>query len=175
MDEPTSFWGYIKEFQVIISSTLAILSAFYIVSGNRKTAAMTNATSVIREISQDKVLQDGLKIVRDWNKNGNKASISCLATPSESDDEEHKAKRTAIFHVLNQYEKIAVGVHNGIYSEKVIKESSAGTIVHMINVVQPLIDACRNDSNRHTIWQEIECLAKKWKDKPLKTRKIKNR
>ncbi len=169
MDGSFSFWEYIKEYQVIISSTLAILSAFYIVSGNRKTAAMTNATNVIREISQDELLQEGLKVIRDWNKTKSGTSISCLS--NGSDQEEDKKNRSAIFHVLNQYEKIAVGVHNGIYSEKIIKESSCGTIVHMVSVVQPLIDACRNDSNRHTIWQEIECLAKRWKKKPLKTRK----
>lgn len=164
----------IKDFQIIISSAIAIGSAFYIVRGNRNTAAMTNATGVIREISQDDLLQKGLRFIRQWNKDGNNNSIACLVA-SGSSDEDHKEKRSAIYHVLNQYEKIAVGVHNNIYSEKVIKESSAGTIVHLISVTQPLIDACRTESNRDTIWQEIECLAKTWKAKPLRTRKIKHR
>lgn len=160
-----AFFLLIKDYQVIFSSAVAIGSTFFIVRGNRKTAAMTNATNVVREIGQDLMVQEGLRYIRNWHKEGNKASIGCL---SGNCDEDMKDQKAAIFHVLNQYEKLAVGINNGIYSEKVVKESSAGTIIHLYSVTKPLIDVCRTTSSRPTIWQEIEILAKKWDKKPLK-------
>lgn len=169
MEESISIFEILKSYQVIISSAIAIGSTFFIVRGNRKTAAMTNAANIIREMSKDDDLKDGITAINQWDSNGVGDGIEKLA--SSKCKEDYKDIKSKIVYVLNQYEHLAVGINNGIYSEEIVKQNSYGTVVNIISTTMPMIQKVRSISRRNTIWQEIECLANKWEQTPLKPKK----
>lgn len=177
---------FIQNYQVLISSSVAIGCAYLMVRGNRKTAAMSNTTSILNTIKQDAVMQQGIKYINGWDDTNKTVSISILVKlkpcPNKGDCDKSQCATEgcrdkygdmsdAVFRVLNQYEHIAVGIRNNIYSEEIIKESSCNTIVNLVRISQPLINRCRTIYQRPTIWQEIEALANKWSQKPLKLKK----
>lgn len=177
---------FIQDYQVLISSSVAIGCAYLMVRGNRKTAAMSNTTSILNTIKQDEVMQQGIRYINGWDDTNKTTSIAILVKlkPCSNKDDCDKSQcategcrdkygdmSDAVFRVLNQYEHIAVGIRNNIYNEDIIKESSCNTIVNLVRISKPLIDRCRTVYNRPTIWQEIEELADKWSQKPLKLKK----
>lgn len=177
---------FIQDYQILISSSVAIGCAYLMVRGNRKTAAMSNTTSILDTIKQDEVMQRGIKYINGWDDANKTLSISILVKlkpcPNGSDCNQSQCAvegcrdtygdmSDAVFRVLNQYEHIAVGIKNSIYSEEILKESSCNTIINLVRISKPLIDRCRTVYCRPTIWQEVELLAEKWNQKPLKVKK----
>jgi len=95
-------------------------------------------------------------------------SIAIYARNDKIDDDHTKAIRYA----LNHYEYVAVGISEGIYDDNIFKSSNYSTIVRLYDRTKPYIEERRRLTNRHTIYQELECLACRWKLKPLKTKQI---
>jgi|SRR5580698_6267447 hypothetical protein len=78
-----------------------------------------------------------------------------------------------IRYALNHYEYVSVGISQGIYDEKIFKSSSYTTMVSLYDRTKPFIDEVRNIKSSRTIYQEFECLACRWKEKPLKHKPVK--
>jgi Domain of unknown function (DUF4760) len=95
-------------------------------------------------------------------------SIAVYARSDKIDDERTKAIRYA----LNHYEYVAVGISEGIYDDNIFKNSSYSTIIRLYDRTKPYIEERRRLTNRPTTYQELECLACRWKLKPLKAKPI---
>lgn len=95
-------------------------------------------------------------------------SIAVYARADKIDDDHTKAIRYA----LNHYEYVAVGISEGIYDDNIFKSSNYSTIIKLYDRTKPYIEERRRITNRPTIYQELECLACRWKLKPLKAKPI---
>lgn len=73
----------------------------------------------------------------------------------------------AIRYVLNFYEYLAVGIKMRVYNEDILKESMYTTIVMMNDKCHNFIEYVRRDGQK-TAFMHFECLARSWKNKPLK-------
>ncbi len=110
-------------------------------------------------------MQEGLKLIRKHHE-ASDHDIALLAEMKLSDEQREEKKK--VFYVLNQYEHLAVGIKNKTYDEKIIKESSHGTIVNLEKECRTLIERARSISKRDTIWCDIQHLAQRWDKKPLR-------
>jgi Domain of unknown function (DUF4760) len=77
-----------------------------------------------------------------------------------------------IRYALNQYEYISVAISLGIYDDAIFKNSMYGTLIELYDRTKPFIDERRKHSGP-TTWQEFECLACRWKERPLQKKTIK--
>ena len=82
--------------------------------------------------------------------------------------------RVAIAYALNHCEYVAVGIHRKTYHEKLVKDASYNTIINLYLQTEPFIQTLRQQKKTDTYFQEFEALAKRWKCKPLRKKKIKN-
>lgn len=160
-----AFWEVVKNYQVLISSAAALGSTFFIIRNSRLVVAKKNSTDVVQKLAKDDRTLAGLRIIRKYHLD-DKKTVSCFAEGNLK--EEEKTDRDDVFHALNQYEHLAVGIKNKIYHEKTIRECSYSTVISLYNECKPLIDRARSIESRDSIWYEIEQLAKRWKAKPLK-------
>lgn len=160
--EPLAYW-----FQTLIL-IIGAIGAFLAVWSARVIERRKAASAVIFQARADGALVDGLRRItqlHDGEKN-----IRQFAKKENKDTEESKAIR----YVLNHYEYISVGIQQKIYDEKIFKKSSYSTIKKVYERTRPFIDALREEEKRDTIYQEIEWLACRWTDEPLKKTQIKS-
>lgn len=66
--------------------------------------------------------------------------------------------------LLNEYEQLASGVNYKLLSEKISKISRMNTIVHTYYHYSFFIENWRKTRNRPHAWEQLEILAKKWKN-----------
>ena len=112
-------------------------------------------TEAVRHIA---VLHLGDRNIAVWGKEENKNS------------EEAKIIRYA----LNHYEYVSVAISQGIYDEIIFKNAMYTSLTKLYDRTKPFIDSIRQRRGENTAWQEFECLACRWKQKPLKTKTIKS-
>ncbi|PKF72696.1 DUF4760 domain-containing protein [Pseudomonas fluvialis] len=91
------------------------------------------------------------------------ANIRSFAKDDKRDSEEANDIR----YVLNHWERICVGINQGIYCEKMLHEASYSTVMNLYAQANPFIAAIRESTGKHTFYQELESLAKRWEKKPL--------
>lgn len=146
----------------------ALLVAIISVLANRSTARLKQTADLLFDSRNDKDLQEGHKIIRSYHDAPDK-KINVLGEPDKFENED----AIAIRYVLNHFEVVAIGIKRGIYDETVVKEAWCRLLVTCYERTEPLIKAIRDKSKIPTALQEFECLACRWKDKPLKKRKLK--
>ena len=87
-------------------------------------------------------------------------------------DPAHTADREAFRFVLNFYEFIAVGIRNGDFDEKMMIDSSRGTIIALFKCCEKQIYAIRNTRSRQSTYEHIEWLYKRWTKESKKPTRI---
>lgn len=87
---------------------------------------------------------------------------------NDNKDEDTAKQRAYIIKLLNQREFVSAGVLGGALHEKMYKSSSYSMFLRDWDNLQSFIYELRIKRNKETIFQEFECLAKRWKNKPLK-------
>ncbi len=73
-------------------------------------------------------------------------------------------------YVLNHYERIAIGIQEGIYDEVMLKKASYTSVRKLHDQAKPFIDGVRENESTKTYYQEFEWLVERWKNKPLKSK-----
>ena len=147
---------------LVIAALIAVISILSVFI----TAQRKQAIDMILSIRQDKQLTDGLALIARLHI----AKDDNILKYSEHDMRGHETT-VLIQYVLNHYEFVAVGIRQSIYSEQIVKASSYTTIVKLYDRALPFISNVRKANQTPTYYQEFECLAKRWKDKPLKVKK----
>lgn len=77
-------------------------------------------------------------------------------------------ERAAILKVINNAEFIAVGVRLKAFDEQVYKEIHCSTVIRLWNSSCGFIHELRNRTGKHTLFQDFERLATRWKKDPIK-------
>ena len=70
--------------------------------------------------------------------------------------------------ILNTHEFVAAGIRKGAYSETLYKHMRFSATMRDWKACEGFIAEFRRQHKVDTIWQEFECLAKRWKKHPLK-------
>jgi hypothetical protein len=97
-------------------------------------------------------------------------NIASFAKHDKSDGEEARCIRYA----LNHYEYIAVGIDQGIYDEAIFKSSHYSTVLKLYEHSKSYIDERRRIIGKTTTYQDLECLALRWKEDPLEHKPIRS-
>jgi hypothetical protein len=90
-----------------------------------------------------------------------------MAVWAKEDNEDAKKEARIIRIALNHFEYVGVAIDQGIYDEKIFKHAMYTTLVKLYQRTKPFIDELRSRRKRDTAWQEFECLAVRWINKPL--------
>lgn len=147
---------------------IAVWVAIIAVVSNARTARKKQTADMIFSSRQDDRLIDGLREI------SNKHSVAAedFRTFARSDKRSDDFAKT-LRYVLNHYEYLSVSVQAGIYDQKMLRHAMHTTVVAIYEKTLPFINELRTQENRCTIFQEFEWLACKWKNKPLKPKKVK--
>mgnify|MGYP000545151292 CR=1 FL=1 len=129
----------------------------------------------------DAQLSEGMEIIRQLHNdpNGNIRAAFADKKAMPADEEaaqkytEQKKKSTLINYVLNHWERISIGIDEGIYDERMLRYASNTSVINLYTQSLPYIEAVRERSRVPTYYVDIERLALRWKSMPLKPKKIK--
>lgn len=146
-----------------------------IIARRKQTADLLFASRI------DTQLSDGLEIIRQLHNdpNGNIRAVfpDKKAMPDDVEEAkkytEQKRRSTLINYVLNHWERISIGIDEGIYDERMLRYTSNTTLINLYTQSLSYIEAVRERSRVPTYYVDIERLALRWKSMPLKPKKIK--
>ena len=158
----------IKDFQVVISASLAFLGTLYVIKANKLNARRKNAADIICGMNDDRLMVEGLEEIRKIIKGESSSSIFA-ELGNLNLNEEKRNQQVLISYVLNRYEYVAVGIDCGTYDEEIIKRSSYNKLIRIYDQCSPMIETTRRATGKQTIWSERETLAERWKKCPLQT------
>lgn len=105
-------------------------------------------------------LRNGRKLENDVKEAKERIKDSILKDERLKDD---------IHYVLNYYEQIALGIRVEAFEEELFKNLHYSSFMKLWKCAHPLILQIRVISGKDTIYQEIEFLAGKWKNEPIKS------
>lgn len=141
--------------------SLSAISALYIYWSNSRSQRRFALLTVLVKKQDDGVIADiGKRVRKLYSENGNS-----LKTFVDRDDDDRKA----ILTLANHYELMAIAVHKGAFDEETYKSMEYTTVIRNWNILKDFIEESRTQHGNQTWFQDFEKLAKRWKDKPLKT------
>lgn len=143
----------------IIVAVVSVLSA-------KQTAKRKQTADLLFGTRSDDKLSAGYRMLQTLHNAPDK-NIRIFATKDMNDSDEANRIR----YVLNHWERVCVGMNQGIYDEAMLHESSYSTILNIYEQALPFIQAVRQNTRKDTYYQELECLVAKWKKKPLARKK----
>ncbi len=149
-----------------IITAIGVFVAAYTIRNNTENAKKKATIDLIMAERNDASLQEAITKVNEMAKI--KGHIFAIYA---SDDESNFENRKHIIKLLNQREFISAGVLGGALHETMYKNFSYSMFLRDWNNLKAFIYELRRTRNNHTIFQEFECLATKWENKPLKKRK----
>ncbi|EKN4111982.1 DUF4760 domain-containing protein [Yersinia enterocolitica] len=146
---------------------VAIITIIY----NVKTAKKMQTAIFLFESRKDQEYIQGLHVIRKVHDSGKSFRSYVIPMKGMELTKEEKEERLKIQYILNFYERVAVSIKNGIFSEIMIKEVSYSTVVQNYGIAEPFIHAIREKQQLQTLYQEYEWLVTRWKKCPLKKNK----
>lgn len=110
----------------------------------------------------DENLSDGYKCLQRLHT-AHDSNIRSFA----SDEKQELPDAGQIRYVLNHWERVFVGVRQGIYDEKMLREANYNTVLRTWAQAKPYVEAVREKEQKPTYYQCLEDGAKRWKKNPL--------
>lgn len=129
----------------------------------------------------DEKLNEGYAVIRQLHDDptGNIRAVFPAKREAPTDPveaEKHtsqKDKTQKISYVLNYWERISIGIDEGIYCERMLRYANNTTLINLYTQALPFIEAVRERSRVPSYFVDLERLALRWKSKPLRPKKIK--
>lgn len=84
-------------------------------------------------------------------------------------DDADKDARAAVLYVLNHWERIAVGIVQGIYHEEMLRQSNRTNVINLYKKAKPFIEAVRHKEGKDTFYRHFEKMAMSWEKRELRT------
>lgn len=112
------------------------------------------------ELSEDVTKRDTVKFLSKFYKK------KCFKEMEEI-AQDRDMQLDEIFAVFNHYENIAAGIRVGAFDEPLFKQLHYSNFIKLWENIQPLVIVIRRRQNKNTIFQEMEWLYFRWKDKPI--------
>lgn len=85
-------------------------------------------------------------------------------------DKKQEPDAVLIRYVLNHWERIAIGVQEGTYCERIIKKAHCSSLLSLHEQARPMIAAIRDATGKKTYYQELDWLVGRWHKNGLKQR-----
>jgi len=149
----TGFWIQTGAFFI------SALAAVGVIWHNGAIARKRAIIDLILQQKADTGLVADIQSVYKWAEEGNHLS-SLVGSDSE--------QRRTILHVLNSQEFIAVGIRLGAFDEDVYKQMQCSNVLKLWTATSGFIHEIRKIDQKNTLFQDFECLAKRWEQKPIK-------
>lgn len=146
---------------------LGAIFAYLAIRSSRAIERRKAAAEVIFSSRRDEELRKAVRHIATLHEGDQNIARFAKKEHMETDDSK------LIRYALNHYEYISVGIAEGIYDERMFQNSSHSTVMKLYNRTKPFIDEARAQAGSQTIFQDFECLACRWREKPLKPKKIK--
>lgn len=100
-------------------------------------------------------------------------SLSKLAETSVKDLQKCEIDiRNHLIQVLNRFEFYAVGINSGLLDEDLFKRTHCANIIKLWNACSPAITHIRKQSQKSTYFKDLELLAKRWENNPLREKDL---
>lgn len=167
MDLLEQVWSFLKSTGlnnlILLGGVIATIQT---IKHNRTIAKQKETALLLFNSRTDDMLRLGYKVIRDLQAS-NDDNIASYAT---DDGKRNSEPADQIRYVLNHWERTAVCVGHEIYCEKILKDSMFTTVVNMYEQAEPFIKAIRRRVGRDTLYQELECMVKRWNAAPLAKR-----
>ena len=151
-------------FMGVVVATLAIIY-------NVRIARKTQTAFFLFESRKDKEYLESLYMLKKVHASGRSFRSYVFPGPDRPLTDKERVERLKLQYILNFYERVAVSIREGIYNEKMIKQTSYATVIETWDIAEPLIKAVRQYINSETTWQEFEWLVSRWRKAPLKRRR----
>lgn len=143
-----------------------VVATIQTIRHNRTIAKQKETALLLFNSRTDDMLRLGYKVIRELQAS-NDDNIASYAT---DDGKRNSEQADQIRYVLNHWERTAVCVGHEIYCEKILKDSMFTTVVNMYEQAEPFIKAIRRRVGRDTLYQDLECMVKRWNATPLSKR-----
>ncbi|HEN8710605.1 TPA: DUF4760 domain-containing protein [Pseudomonas putida] len=140
----------------------AVLVAVVSVISVKSTAKKKQTADLLFGTRSDEKLTAGYRCLQELH-NGSGINIRTLANGGE----EHSDKANSVRYVLNHWERVFVGLRQGIYDEQMLREANYNVVLRMYDQARPFIEAVREKSQVKTYWQCLEQAVERWRKKPL--------
>lgn len=156
-----------SQFTTAAAMFLSLFIACAAIDRTQSAARKAQTATFLYESRFDQRYIEGLHTLRAIHLSGKsfRSYIFPLKELSLNENEE----RQKLVYCLNFYERLAVGIHHGIYHEKMIKQVFYSSITNNFAIAEPFINAIREKERRRTYYQEYEYLVKRWRKAPLDT------
>lgn len=162
---------------LILGLMVAVISVWTskVIARRKQTADLMFASR------SDLQLRDGYDVIRqlhnDPNGNIRAAFPAQKAMPDDVKEAERyteqKKRSVQINYVLNHWERVSIGIDEGIYDERMLRYSHNTSVINIYTQALPYIEVVRERTRVPTYYVDIERLALRWKTMPLKPKKIK--
>lgn len=162
---------------LVLGLTVAIISVWTskVIARRKQTADLMFASR------SDLQLSEGYEVIRQLHNdpNGNiRAAFPAQKAMPDNEEEakkytEQKKRATQINYVLNHWERVSIGIDEGIYDERMLRYSHNTSVTNLYTQALPYIEVVRERTRVPTYYVDIERLALRWKTMPLKPKKIK--
>ncbi|SOC56483.1 protein of unknown function [Chromohalobacter canadensis] len=150
---------------------LALIVAVVSILNAKAIAKKKQTADLLFHIRTDDLYINSVRTV--LGLHNSEANIRLWATEESKQDTDTVEKVQHIRYVLNHYERLSVGLQEGIYHEGMLKKSQFGTITKTYDCAKPFIEGIRERTKSDTAYQEFEWLAKRWEKSPLRKKKKK--
>ena len=159
--------------------TIGVIAAGISVYYYKKTEKLKATLKMSFQLENDSVSRAGVDILRFIQSEDKKGvflakdyanrKISIDKLDKKNLDYQRIEQARNLFAYLNLLEAMCTGIAEKIYDENICKKRFYSKIVKGWNLAQLFINESRKYGG-HTIYQEFETIAKRWKNKPLKAK-----
>lgn len=150
-----------------IATAIGVIIAAWSIYTNTQNAKKRGTIDMIVAERNNSELQKAVSRVNQLAKQNKE----CIYAAYISEDEKFAEDRAAILKVLNHREFMSVAILGGALDEKIYKSFQYSMLMRDWDNLSGFVTELRNKKQIQTMFQEFECLAKRWKNKPLKEKK----
>ncbi|AZM39867.1 DUF4760 domain-containing protein [Acinetobacter baumannii] len=171
--------------QLIVFAVSAYI-AYSTIHSSRDTARERATLDTILDDNKDETLFHSKTVVLRFNDKPDKyfselkdtvssrKTLASLLSVEEGELTEQEAiVRMHLLKVLNRYEFYAIGINKNLLDEEMFKRMYCSTMLKFWAICNPAVSQLRETVKKDTLFKEFECLAIRWKAKPLKSNDIK--
>ena len=141
---------------------LSVIVAVVVIWHNGRIARRRATVDMIINEQRDTEYNKHFRRIMQLLTNGKR--LIDLAEPQEDEKEDLAAVR----FILNRLEFIAQGIRQGAFEEQIYKDLTYSDVMWLWKEVRPLVEEIRRKRNVQTYYQELEWLAIRWKENPIK-------
>lgn len=152
-----------------------LLVAIASVVTSRQVARRKQCADLLFAARTDEQLQEGYRILFHYGKSETRKVENLAKKSVVENDTSLKKEANLIIYLLNHFESVSVGVFNGIYDERMLKEAWFTNMINTYDLSEPFIREARKTNGTQTTFQEFERLCCRWKDHPLENKPVKRK